>query len=929
MAPSSVQQARVKSALSGDTLILTAVQNPRQERTLSLAFVGAPRMRKDAEEPLAFASREYLIKSLVGKVVQFQVLYNIPVGVNRDYGKVVLQTGQTFPDAAVAKGWVKVRDDASKKMDDSELARTTIEKLELDQVKAKSDGKGLWASSAEGQVTTTYDVPDAKAFQEQNKGKTLEAVVERVLTGDRLILRFLLSPKRHLQTVIVIAGIRAPTTKRTNPSDGKEQPGEPFGDEASLFLETRILQRTLNVQVVGVSPQGQLVCAVAHKEGGDMAVHVLREGLARCVDHHSTMLGGEMAKLRQAEKTAKDAKLNLFRDHVAAKGAGAESEVTVVRVQTADTIYVRSRAGAEKRISLSSIRQPKPSDPKQAPFQAEAKEFLRKRLIGKHVRITVDGRKPASDGYEEREVASVTQSGKNVALELVEAGYATVIRHRRDDTDRSPVYDELLAAEEKATKEGKGMRSGKPAAAKNYVDYSESAQKAKMQATVLSRQRKIPAIVDFVKGASRFTILVPRESAKLTLVLSCIRAPRAARNQSESSEPLGQEALEFANRKCMQRDADVDIESTDKSGGFIGTLYVNRENFARSLVEEGLASVHAYSAEQSTHGPELFAAEERAKEGRKGIWKDYDPSQDADANGTAKEPKPAAAAPDTTTNGATDGADMPNKPLDYREVIVTHVDSSNLHIKLQVVGAGTSALEEMMSRFRAAHISSTAHSLPKTSPPAKVGELVSARFSEDGVWYRARIRRHDRDAKAADVVYVDFGNSERVPWKDLRALPPGGFGAETLAPQAREAVLSFVQFPQAPASAVTGGASAAPPKTMGEGGSVGNNAGYVAEAAAWLERNVLGRGLVASVDHEETAAQGGLLHVTLFEKDLEVRETGSLNADAVGEGVGTLARKLRPWERSRKRVLEGMREKEKEAREERKGLWEYGDLTED
>jgi hypothetical protein len=45
-----ISQAKVKSVLSGDTLILTSVNNPSQERQLSLAYVSAPRLRKDGEE---------------------------------------------------------------------------------------------------------------------------------------------------------------------------------------------------------------------------------------------------------------------------------------------------------------------------------------------------------------------------------------------------------------------------------------------------------------------------------------------------------------------------------------------------------------------------------------------------------------------------------------------------------------------------------------------------------------------------------------------------------------------------------------------------------------------------------------------------------------------------------------------------------------
>ena len=366
----------------------------------------------------------------MGKVIQFHVLYNIPTGVKRDYGIVMLQGGQKLPQIAVSEGWVKLRDDAGKK-DDSEESTALLEKLELEEARAKADSKGLWAEGG-GMVETSYEIPDPKAFAEEWKGKSIDAVVERVLSGDRMILRLIVAPTKHTQTMVLVAGIRAPTTKRTNPSDGKEQPAEAYGEEAHQFVEQRLLQRNVKADILGVSPQGQLVCAVRHPNGS-IADFVLKAGLARCTDHHSTMLGGEMAALRQAEKHAKDNRVGLFQGHTSTKGSAGDVEAVVTRIQTADTIYVRNKTGTERRVSLSSVRQPKPTDPKQSPFQAEAKEFLRKRLIGKHIRLTIDGKKPASDGYEEREVATVTFNNKNAALLLVENGYASVIRHRRDD----------------------------------------------------------------------------------------------------------------------------------------------------------------------------------------------------------------------------------------------------------------------------------------------------------------------------------------------------------------------------------------------------------------------------------------------------------------------------------------------------------------
>jgi len=228
--------------------------------------------------------------------------------------------------------------------------------------------------------------------------------------------------------------------------------------------------------------------------------------------------------------------------------------------------------------------------------------------------------------------------------------------------DRSPAYDELLAAEETAKTELKGIWSAEPPVAKNYQDYSVSVQKATPIFTTLQHKKRIPAVVDFVKSGSRFTVLIHRENAKITFVLSCIRTPRSARNANEKPEPFGQEAHDLANRRCNQRDVEIEVEAMDKVGGFIGTMYVNRENFAKILLEEGFASVHAFSAEKSNAGNELFAAEGKAKAAKKGMWHDYDPSINDEFEDLSLN--------DHSTNGTTDTAAVPTEK-DYRDVMIT------------------------------------------------------------------------------------------------------------------------------------------------------------------------------------------------------------------------------------------------------------------
>jgi staphylococcal nuclease domain-containing protein 1 len=125
---------------------------------------------------------------------------------------------------------------------------------------------------------------------------------------------------------------------------------------------------------------------------------------------------------------------------------------------------------------------------------------------------------------------------------------------------------------------------------------------------------------------------------------------------------------------------------------------------------------------------------------------------------------------------------------DYRDVVVTHIDE-NGKLKLQTIGQGTAKLETMMSQFKSFHLN-PANSKGLEKDP-KAGDFVAAKFTEDNQWYRARIRSNDRAAKQAEIVYIDYGNSEKMPWSRLRPLSQAQFSTQTLKPQAVDAILLF------------------------------------------------------------------------------------------------------------------------------------------
>jgi staphylococcal nuclease domain-containing protein 1 len=197
--------ANCKSVMSGDSLILTSIKNPNNERTLSLAYCTAPHIKKDADELGAYDSRDALRDLVVGKQIQFQVLYTIP-NTKREYGIVLLPDGRRLPEEIVKEGWLKLREDAGRK-EDSEDALQQLDHLRLLEAKARTEDKGLWSPNL-NRIDLQHDMGDSQAFIEVYKGKELDGLVERVLSGDRMLVRLLISPTKHINGKFHMFGLK-------------------------------------------------------------------------------------------------------------------------------------------------------------------------------------------------------------------------------------------------------------------------------------------------------------------------------------------------------------------------------------------------------------------------------------------------------------------------------------------------------------------------------------------------------------------------------------------------------------------------------------------------------------------------------------------------------------------------------------------------
>ncbi|XP_063304417.1 staphylococcal nuclease domain-containing protein 1 [Pelobates fuscus] len=788
----ALQRGIVKMVLSGCAIIVRGQPRggPPPERQINLSNIRAGNLARRAavsqqdskdtpDEPWAFSAREFLRKKLIGKEVCFTVEYKTPQG--REYGMVYLgkdTSGENIAESLVAEGLASRREG---------VRATTPEQNRLVEIEeqARAAKKGVWSDGTGSQTIRDlkYTIENSRHFVDSMHQKPVNAVIEHVRDGS--VVRALLLPDYYLVTVM-LSGIKCPTFKRE--ADGTETP-EPFAAEAKFFTESRLLQR--DVQIILESSHNQNFLGTILHPNGNITELLLREGFARCVDWSIAIYTQGSEKLRAAERFAKERKIRIWRDYVAPTANLDQKDkqfvAKVVQVLNADAMVVKLNSGEYKTIHLSSIRPPRlegeGSQDKNKklrplydiPYMFEAREFLRKKLIGKKVNVNVDYIRSASAATEsvpafpERTCATITIGGINIAEALVSKGLATVIRYRQDDDQRSSHYDELLAAEARAIKNAKGLHSKKEVPIHRVADISGDTQKAKQFLPFLQRAGRSEAIVEYVFSGSRLKLYMPKETCLITFLLAGIECPRGPRNMPsgvQEGEPFSDEAMSYTKELVLQREVEVEVEAMDKAGNFIGWLHVDGINLSVSLVEHALSKVH-FTAERSNYYKTLLSAEEGPKQKKEKIWSKFEELPVEEVVTVVEEKE---------------------RNANYKPVLVTEI-TDGLHFYIQDVETGTQ-LEKLMEGMRS-EIASNPPLEGSFSP--RRGDYCIAKFV-DGEWYRARVEKVESPAKV-HVFYIDYGNREVLTSTRLGAIPQS-FSVRTLPAQAIEYAFAFIQVPQ-------------------------------------------------------------------------------------------------------------------------------------
>jgi len=787
----------VKGVTSGDTLVLLVPNKlPPVEKTVTLSNIDTPKLARKTgspanDEPYAWEAREFNRKMLIGKMVKFQHEYSVD-RIEREFGKVTLQNGDNVAELLVAEGLAEVRHNQQNKGEKNE-------KLEAAQEQAKREKKGKWSADPGSHHVRNliWDPPeDIVSLAGNLTGQTHKVLVEQVLNGG--LLRVLLLPS-HQMVSLGLSGIQCPSMRGAGGSP------EPFAVEARFFTERAVLHREVNVLFEGYdnrnSSNPYLFGSIVQGEKCFQA-EILDRGLGQLANW-SISKTSFAADLKTAEHTAKVKQVNKWRGfQMPATPAAPEQKPSctgrVTQINSGDTVTItRDDSGKSQKCTLASCRANKrdedevieggsrgqPVKSRAIPYKNyswEAREYLREKTIGKRVTIEPEYERTIEQSGEVRSHCNIFVGTENVALGMLQNGYAKAIAGQPQE--RSRYFEDYKEAEQKASGERKGIHSKDAAPELRILDLVKPTTKKCQQYLAFlqgggsaNNPPRHKAIIEHVLNPCRYKVYVHKQQCAITLALTGLTAPSSGRDGNEA-EPYAQEAMDFAKDFFYHRDAEVEVESNDNFGSFFGSLFVDNENVAVRLLKEGLVATNN-NAERNRYHMNLKAAQMEATREKKGVWS---------VEGGGPRSRISKGKAKRAARGGANEILAPESSNPWETCIVTEiVDSTHVYVQMlndknkQIIMDTQALLAELEPKLA-----------KKDSTKLAVHDLVVARFTADDALYRARVTKVD--GNKISVYYIDFGNSEQVGRDRVWVVPEVTNSIERMPAQAVLLNLAFL-----------------------------------------------------------------------------------------------------------------------------------------
>ena len=891
--------AKVKNVVSADTVVLVpskTTQFPPPERVFTLSYVRS----NDS-----FECKEFVRTLLIGKEIKFKVLSKHPHG--KEFGDIKSPIFNSLIEYLLERGIVKLKDNIKEESD-------FIDNIHVLEDKARTESKGLWDTNSPGVET----IPLNETIINKSSKSPVTTIVERVISGDRVMARIIVNKSEHVVTPLLLAGIRCPRTDDA----GQSKLSLSVANQAKAFVEEKLLTTKVNlkINIVGENQAGIPVAIFHHPSGNNIHEKLLENGFGEVVDWQSTLIASDMMKtFRRAEQSARALGKGLYATGTTSSSATNEpavsvpnskvssktlrpgitvENVVVARVLSADTYVVKLPSDEEITVQLASIRAPKPNDTTVTPNSQHqlalvnsSRECARQLAAGKTCSMYIDGfRKENKDmGFDSRFMVSIKIAGNvdDLSESIIKKGWASVIRHNKQTLDeRSLNWDRLIELEENQKKSGRNGIFFKGDITKVFtvgvriVDASENAARAKSFINGFKQKGRISGgyHVEFIPSFNRVKLFNPKEGMKLTLILGGL-----ANVKSEFSES----GLKYMNSKFLQKNVEFDIYDMDKIGGFIGNLYLNSNAIKPvqiNLLQQGFAKIHDLAVDVNPFADDLLKAEESAKSQKIGLWINEKP-EDVNA-----------------ITAAVQDVQIEQKPQ-FFDVEITYIDGEEEIIYFQKLDSTTQEnLKLFKDEFDEFHKQIPSASKDSIDLPynlvksPKKGDFVSVMLEDNGKYYRGKVLSHDRVTNTFEVKHLDYGNIDNVELLALRSLP-SQFSINTIPVLCQSFKLLDLVLPPT------------------------NPVDYLTEALELLDVLTLDKQLVISALPSKTP--GVDFDAVLFDSQQSIKDPHyTINKKLVSEGFALVNSKAKPND-----YVNELKKLQLTAMENHKGCWKYGKVA--
>lgn len=805
------------------------------------------------EEKGAYDAFEFTRSQLIGKQVRYEEESRIEA-IGRSSGPVTMPDGKDLGLELVRAGLATVPDRKPQRMNKDLHDRYLDAMTAATRAGKGMWGKDCSARVVKPYAVAPAGLVDKLIAQckKGDGGATIKCLVEKVISGSHLSV--FAADNLEQQITVTLCGITCPSavqkdangrpfpmgaaakqhTERflLNRNIGLRFDGVDAGNGFALVsvvspkgtfqedLLRRGMARTQTATIVYASAQNREAMLKTEAEAQKEKVGLWKDGAAS-----STVVVAAASAADEADAAdgADEKKASGTGTAAAASKTGEIDFLgTIVQVVSGDTIVVRGASTEElgvpsyHRLQLAGVRAPRVvkradgSDPttrgtetrnSYEEYTFESKEFMRKKFIGCAVQVHIESVLPSQDaGREPRRTASMKEAGAaegtgSLSAALLGAGLAKIQISRNEAPPAD--LEEMLSAEAMARSKKLGVHNTeKPAPATNVTELNRIGEKkGRSYLSFLQRTRVINGcVVDTVLSGTAFRVYVPREHFVITLKLAGVSSPAGpAPGASGGGDKYWQESKDFAVLQLQNREVDIIVESSDRTGSFIGYVLVKPdakkeaavaapaaagapaaattakkapataaaaapqpEHFAIAIVQAGLAA--ALGAERTIISQQLLAAQKAAVEAKRFIFS----SSDALPARVAKR-EAAHASQGVVFTTQQDHPWVPITITDVRSNSSVYVVVENKENK-----ENKATIDELLRQLSTTGGTSVDETNSKKS--VKRNDIVAVLFREDKSWNRARVLNvYDKDC---EVQFLDFGNVGEPSLKDVRTIPP-------------------------------------------------------------------------------------------------------------------------------------------------------------